>query len=634
MIKLSIIIPYYNAKEYTDELLDCLSPQLTDEIEVILVDDGSTEPFETPYEWCHVIRKQNGGCSTARNMGLDNAKGEYIFFLDADDLVAKDFIKRVFDTIDKEQPDVIEFSWKSLSKDGPQHDRKLKSASDRLPNPSVCTRVFKKSFIGDTRFNEKKDTTEDEDFSRKVGYLDPENDFKRSVITDYMYFYRTAVTNSKVKRFKKGLMKTKRIVYYYAHVSKDMTWLLDEIKKEDETNEVWLITLMNEIPELKRYCQISEPFNIWGHELRGESYARFTKIELPIKAQVVMYLEFANMIGGIPSFLYYWCKLMKDIYSIVVLYDKLDEKQVERLETIVPVVKNDGRTIVCDTLILNRLTDEIPSSVIYGKTIQMCHACKQITMTIPNRCDYLINVSQAAKESWGESSKRGIVIHNMVCNESDELFLVSATRIQAGDKGQNDKRFRQLANMLNEKGIKFTWLNFSDKPLLDPPENFINMGPRINIQSFIKRADYLVQLSDQEACSMSILEALNLETPLIVTPLPMLLEVGAVDGANCHIVPFDMDFDVEKLLDIPKFTYKYDNESIIAQWKELLDKPAPTKHDPDSEYIKVKVVKSFKDAHTGRMIPIGVMKMKRKRVNEIIETQNKKKITLIKVLED
>ena len=152
MIKLSIIIPYYNAKEYTDELLDCLSPQLTDEIEVLLVDDGSTEPFETPYEWCHVIRKQNGGCSTARNMGLDNAKGEYIFFLDADDLVAKDFIKRVFDTIDKEQPDVIEFSWKSLSKDGPQHDRKLKSASDRLPNPSVCTRVFKKSFIGDTRF--------------------------------------------------------------------------------------------------------------------------------------------------------------------------------------------------------------------------------------------------------------------------------------------------------------------------------------------------------------------------------------------------------------------------------------------------------------------------------------------------
>ena len=117
MIKLSIIIPYYNAKEYTDELLDCLSPQLTDEIEVILVDDGSTEPFETPYEWCHVIRKQNGGCSTARNMGLDNAKGEYIFFLDADDLVAKDFIKRVFDTIDKEQPDVIEFSLKSLSKD-------------------------------------------------------------------------------------------------------------------------------------------------------------------------------------------------------------------------------------------------------------------------------------------------------------------------------------------------------------------------------------------------------------------------------------------------------------------------------------------------------------------------------------
>ena len=56
---LSIIIPYYNSKKYTDELLAILDQQITDEIEVILVDDGSPEPYKTNYEWCMVIRQKN-----------------------------------------------------------------------------------------------------------------------------------------------------------------------------------------------------------------------------------------------------------------------------------------------------------------------------------------------------------------------------------------------------------------------------------------------------------------------------------------------------------------------------------------------------------------------------------------------
>ena len=75
-MKLSIIIPYYNVKPYTDELLDCLEPQITDEVEVILIDDGSKEPYKTDYEWCQVYRQKNGGASKARNVGLERAKGE------------------------------------------------------------------------------------------------------------------------------------------------------------------------------------------------------------------------------------------------------------------------------------------------------------------------------------------------------------------------------------------------------------------------------------------------------------------------------------------------------------------------------------------------------------------------------
>ena len=83
MIKLSIIIPAYNAGPYIYELYNNLKPQLTDEVEVIVVDDGSRIPVED-MEGFKVIRQTNQGVSAARNTGIDNAKGKYIAFIDAD----------------------------------------------------------------------------------------------------------------------------------------------------------------------------------------------------------------------------------------------------------------------------------------------------------------------------------------------------------------------------------------------------------------------------------------------------------------------------------------------------------------------------------------------------------------------
>lgn len=642
MIKLSIIIPYYNAEDYIGELLAVLGKQITDEIEVILVDDGSKIPFKNDKAWLQVHKKENGGCASARNVGLVYAKGEYIQFIDADDLVPSYFIEKLLKKIE-EAPDMIDYSWRSLNKEGLQQGYKLKNNNDRLKNPSVCTRCFKRSFLGDVRFNEKKDSTEDEDFSRKVGYLDPAKEFKHAAITDYMYYYRTAVDNSKVKRFKKGMMRTKRIVYHYSHVTKNMTWLLEEIKKEDEANEVWLVTSQNDIPELKRYCQMAEKINIWGHELRGEPYAGYTQIDPAIRTDILFYCEYVNKVGGIATFLYNTCQQLKKYYDIVIMYDDFPEEQINRLSKVVPVVKNDGkRAVVCDTIVLNRLKDKIPPDVTYNKSVQMCHACLQKTFKIPYDSDYLVNVSQAAKDSWGDASKHGIVINNLSYPEADELLLVSATRMQAGDKGDNDERIRKLANMLNDKNIRFTWLNFSDKGLNNPPRNFINMAPRLNIQSFIKRADYLVQLSDLEAYSMSVLEALNLNTAVLATPFPSLFEEGFIDGKTGYVIPYDMNFDVEKILTVPKFEFRYDNQKIIDQWKELLSRPGNKRTtasqitervlESNNELVKIKVIKTFRDKNTNILIAPGETMMERKRVEEILKTQKKKKMKLIEVL--
>ena len=87
-----------------------------------------------------------------------------------------------------------------------------------------------------------------------------------------MYFFRVENEGSLSHRFQQGLTKTKRIAYYYPRITEDMTWLLKEIKEEDEHNEVLLLTRQNDIPELKKYCRIRKPIHTWAHELRGEPY--------------------------------------------------------------------------------------------------------------------------------------------------------------------------------------------------------------------------------------------------------------------------------------------------------------------------------------------------------------------------
>ena len=87
-VRLSIVIPAYNAEKYLGELITCLQNQMpTDKsVEVIIVDDGSREPVQYAANWLTVIRQQNQGSGGARNTGIDKAKGDYISFIDADDL--------------------------------------------------------------------------------------------------------------------------------------------------------------------------------------------------------------------------------------------------------------------------------------------------------------------------------------------------------------------------------------------------------------------------------------------------------------------------------------------------------------------------------------------------------------------
>ena len=98
---ITVIIPVYNVAPYLRRCLDSVINQTYSNIEILLVDDGSSDDsgkicdeYEAADSRVHVIHKINGGVSSARNIGLDEAHGEYVAFIDSDDVIEKDMLER------------------------------------------------------------------------------------------------------------------------------------------------------------------------------------------------------------------------------------------------------------------------------------------------------------------------------------------------------------------------------------------------------------------------------------------------------------------------------------------------------------------------------------------------------------
>lgn len=102
-IKLTVIIPCYNVEKYLRQCLDSVINQTLKEIEIICVNDGSTdrtqkilEEYSKKDDRILVINKPNGGLSSARNAGMEKMQGEYIAFLDSDDWVDLEFYEKLY----------------------------------------------------------------------------------------------------------------------------------------------------------------------------------------------------------------------------------------------------------------------------------------------------------------------------------------------------------------------------------------------------------------------------------------------------------------------------------------------------------------------------------------------------------
>ncbi len=126
MIKVSIIVPFYNVENYIEKCLETLVNQTLQEIEIILVNDGSKDNssqiakkyLEKYPKKIVYLEKENGGLSDARNYGIPYSKGEYIAFLDSDDYVEKDMYEKLYKLAKKEDSDMVQcnFYWEYPNK--------------------------------------------------------------------------------------------------------------------------------------------------------------------------------------------------------------------------------------------------------------------------------------------------------------------------------------------------------------------------------------------------------------------------------------------------------------------------------------------------------------------------------------
>lgn len=117
----SVVVPIYNISEHLERCLESLASQTYGEIEVLLIDDGSTDEspkicldYAERFDYFKYFRKENGGLSDARNFGIEKARGEFVSLVDGDDYVASDFIEQLAKAIDSDGVDISVCSYQTV----------------------------------------------------------------------------------------------------------------------------------------------------------------------------------------------------------------------------------------------------------------------------------------------------------------------------------------------------------------------------------------------------------------------------------------------------------------------------------------------------------------------------------------
>lgn len=291
MDKITVIIPVYNVEKYLVEAIEATINQTYKNLEIILVDDGSTDSsgvicdeYAKKDTRIKVIHQENRGLSGARNTGLDNATGKYIMFSDSDDTFELDACEELYKFIEKTNADYIVGNYTNMDEDGTKWDKPVfdlnKFQESRLSiedytnsfytmNSGVWNKIFRKSFLDDLkiRFIEKL-PAEDAVFTTYCFIKSKCVYYMPKVVYDYRLRISNSISSSCSKAYFMGINKAYRIIYnnfkenscldyYRFFYAKSMNYILykfidsSELTKEERIDILdtmkWFYVLSNDL---------------------------------------------------------------------------------------------------------------------------------------------------------------------------------------------------------------------------------------------------------------------------------------------------------------------------------------------------------------------------------------------------
>lgn len=311
MDKITVIVPIYNVEKYLRKCLDSIINQTYSNIQLILVDDGSTDGSEkicdeyvTKYkkdmDIC-VIHQPNKGLSCARNIGIENAKGQYICFIDSDDYIELDMLENLYKAIKENKSDISccgkvkEYNNRkiylnnknSFSCSGIEAIGRMFTFDD-LDN-SACDKLFKTELFRDIKFPDGKYY---EDIATIYYVFEKANNVSHVKNEGYHYLIRdTSISHSEFS------LNQLDLLYFSKKISSEFANKYKEI--EEQANSFYYLNLLNTIVKMKNsqhFCEYKEKFknikleyNLCFHNILKNKYISKSKKIMAILVKMGFY---------------------------------------------------------------------------------------------------------------------------------------------------------------------------------------------------------------------------------------------------------------------------------------------------------------------------------------------------------
>ena len=303
-IKVSVIVPVYNVEQYLEECVDSLIGQTLEEIEILLIDDGSTDSsgeicdrYAKEYENIRVIHKENEGQGKARNVGLLYVQGKYVYYMDSDDLLEKDSLRFLYDEAEKKQLDVILFSAECFSdeidiKFDPTEYQRTQFLNEVMSGEvlfgkifpvneyycSIPMRFYRRKYLTDHKFEFPLDIIHEDEL---FGFFSLIRAAKAECMSQQFY----------KRRFRKGSTMTGKKAYRsamgYVYTWKELMLFYEEYESEYRST-YWKFTQNFMKLVMNLYCELFEKkekqeFQITLKELKNVAKKNFNMFDKSIK---------------------------------------------------------------------------------------------------------------------------------------------------------------------------------------------------------------------------------------------------------------------------------------------------------------------------------------------------------------